>query len=74
MGGPARDIALTARDADTLASAMDALIEQFQTEALRDGGSPEDPDIIESFVELRARLYAHAGYTPKPKRKNDGTD
>jgi hypothetical protein len=63
MGGPARDLALTAREADTLTTAMGALIERFQLEALSDGGSPEDPGVIDYFRELRARLSEHAGYT-----------
>lgn len=63
LGGPARDFPLTVREADQLASGLDALIEEFQMESLRDGGSPEDPDVIESFVDLRARLRAFCGFT-----------
>lgn len=68
MGGPARPIDLTAREADTLCSAMDVQIEQFQMEALRDGGDPLDPEIIENFRALRARLQRHAGYNPRPRK------
>lgn len=50
-----------------LASAMDGLIEQFQLEALRDGGDPIDPEVIENFRALRSRLQTHAGYTQPSK-------
>lgn len=62
-GGPARNFPLTVRDADTLADAMDHLIKDFQLTALEDGGDPVDPDVIENFVQLRARLLAFCGYT-----------
>lgn len=71
-GGPEHPFPLTARDADTLTNAMDAMIKQFQEESLRDGGEPEDPGIIDQFRELRVRLYVHAGYDEAKARRAPG--